>query len=380
LSQSKGIKNFSYITAGNVIGGAILGIFYLIFAALLDPEDYGLMSYIIALAGTFSLFSRFGLPYTTTVYLGKNDHLRANQAQVLTLITTGIAAIVLLPINQYASLLCIGTSFFVINIYDLIGKKQYKKYFSTYMIKTVSLITIPFLLYFIIGIPGIIIGMAIGNLLGSFNFFFSLNKQINGFRELRKDFKVLIHNFTVDASTNLSRSIDKIIIVPLFGLIPVAFYQFNLQIMLIIVILPLSLYQFLLSEESSGVKHTKINFLVILASIIIVILTMFISPYFINEFFPKFNDGILGLQIIIFSVIPISISSILNAKLQAQKSTNIGFAAILKIGSLLALIVILGYQFGGNGLSMAVLISSCIEAIALSVLYRQFKSAARDIG
>lgn len=371
------MKNFSFIAVGNAIGGVSQGIFYIIFAALLEPENYGLMSYIIALAGIFSLFSRFGLPYTAVVYRSKNDHLRANQTQVLALITTGIGAIILLPINQYAALFCIGLSFFVINIQDLIGKKQYKKYFSIYVIKAISIITIPFLLYFVIGIPGIIIGMAIGYLLGSANFFFSLTKKINGFRDIRKDFRVLIHNFGVDASSNLSRSIDKILIVPLFGLIPVAFYQFNLQIMLSVAILPLSLYMFLLSEESSGKKHTKISLLVVLASIIIAMLIVFFSPYFINEFFPKFTNGILGLQIIIFSIIPISINSILNAKLQAIKSRKVGFVAIIKIGSLLVLIVILGYQFEIIGLSIAVLVSSCIETIMLSIFYRQLGSKER---
>ena len=373
MSYNRSAKNFSYIAVSNAIGGAIQGIFYIIFAALLDPENYGLMSYIIALAGTFSLFSRFGLPLTAVVYRGKEDHLRVNQAHVLALISTGIGAIILLPINQYASLLCIGVSFFSINIYDLIGKKQYKKYFSTYMIKAISIITIPFLLYFLVDIPGIIIGMAIGNLLGSFNFFFSLNKKINRFREIKKDYRILIHNFSVDASSNLSRSIDKILIVPLFGLIPVALYQFNLQIMLSVVILPISLYTFLLSEESSGKKHSKISLLVILASVIISILIAFVSPYVINEFFPKFVDGVLGLQIIIFSIIPISINSILYAKLQAKKSTKVGFVGIIKIGSLLALITILGYQFEVLGFSIAVLISSCLETVILYILHRKQK-------
>jgi O-antigen/teichoic acid export membrane protein len=373
MSNEKSIKKFSYIAVGNAIGGAIQGIFYIVFASLLEPENYGLMVYIIALAGTVSLVSRFGLPFTAVVYQGKKDNLRVNQCHILTIISTGIGAIILLPINQYASLLCIGLSFFVINLQDLIGKKKYKKYFSTYMIKTISIITIPFLLYFFMGIPGIIIGMAIGNILGSFNFIFSLKKKINGFKEIKSDYKILIHNFSVDASSNLSRSIDKIVIVPIFGLIPVAFYQFNLQIMLLVAILPFALYTFLLSEESSGKKHSKISFFVILVSIIISILVVIISPYVINEFFPKFIDGILGLQIIIFSVIPISINSIFNAKLQASKSTKVGIAAILKISSLLVLLIILGTQLEVTGFSLAVLISSCLETILLAIFYKQQK-------
>ncbi|HJZ23880.1 MAG TPA: oligosaccharide flippase family protein, partial [Candidatus Babeliales bacterium] len=55
-------KNFSYITSGRIISSALLAIFYLIFAAILAPSDYGQMGYLIALSGTFSVVSRFGLP------------------------------------------------------------------------------------------------------------------------------------------------------------------------------------------------------------------------------------------------------------------------------------------------------------------------------
>ncbi|WP_299290890.1 oligosaccharide flippase family protein [Nitrosopumilus sp.] len=376
MSSKKNVKQFSYIAIGNTIGGAIQGIFYIAFALILQPEDYGLMVFIIALAGTVSLFSRFGLPFTSVVYNGKNEELRVNQCHVLTLILTGVGALILLPINQYAALLCIGLSLFVINLQDLIGRKRYKKYFITYMIKTISIITIPFLLYYFFDIYGIIIGMAIGNLLGSYNFIFSLKRKINGFRELKSDYKILVHNFSVDASSNLSRSIDKIVIVPFFGLVPVALYQFNLQIMLIVGILPFALYSFLLSEESSGKKHSKISLLVIFSSIIISIAIVLFSPYVLSEFFPKFVDGVLGLQIIIFSIIPMSINSILNAKLQASKSTKVGIAAIAKIVSLILLLIILGMQFELIGFSLAVLCSTCIETILLSLFYKQQKSAS----
>jgi len=373
MTRSNSLKNFTYVTTGKVIGASLQAVFYLMFAAMLEPEDYGLMTYLIALAGTFSVLSRFGLPFTAVVYQSKGNYALSNQANILALITTSIAAILLLPINQYAALLCLALSFFTINMQNLLGLKEYKKFLGVHLLKSISIVIIPLFLYFVFEIPGILLGMAIGNFLASSNFFRSLRKQVNSFRDIRTNFKVVIHNFSVDVSSNLLRSIDKLVIVPLYGFVPVALYQLNLQIMLVVAILPMSLYSYLLPEESSGKKHTKISLIVIVASTLIALSIVFLSPYIINQFLPKYSDGISGLQIIIISVIPISISSILNSKLQAKESVKVGFGGIVKIGALLGLIVVLGGNYGIVGLSISVLISQSLETVFLSVLYYKSK-------
>ena len=122
------LKDFSYVATGRIIGTALQSIFYLIFAAMLDPEAYGEIVYLIALAGTFSVISRFGLPITALVYEAKGNLIISNQAKILGLITTSIAAIILLPINQYAALLCLAVSYFVLNMQSLLGQKKYKTF------------------------------------------------------------------------------------------------------------------------------------------------------------------------------------------------------------------------------------------------------------
>jgi len=374
MVHSESLKNFSYVAVGNVIGAVFQAAFYILFATLLEPEEYGIIVFIIALSGTFSVISRFGLPFTAVVYQAKGNYILANQATVLVVITTTVASLILLPIDQYAALLCLTTSFFVINTQNILGDKKYKKYLWVYVIKSVLIITLPISLYFFFEIPGILVGMALGNIFASPHFFKNLSKKINMFRELRENSKVLIHNFTVDVSSSLARSIDKLVIVPLYGFVPVAIYQFNLQIMLAVSILPIALYQFLLSEESSGKNHPKIKYLVLVTTVIIALLVIILSPYVIDRFFPKFSEGILGLQVIIITLIPIALNSILNAKFQSIESTKVGFPAIIKIISLLALIAILGGPFGIIGLSIAVLASACLETVLLTILYRKLKN------
>jgi len=367
-------KNFSFVAFGKIIASGLQAGFYLIFATLLEPEGFGELSYIIALAGTFSVVARFGLSQTVVVYQAKENQIAANQANVLALIATSVASVILIPINMWAALLCLSISFFFMNQQNLLGLKKYKKFFWIGLSKGVLMISLPVLLYFVLEIPGILLGMAISYFFVSFNLVKSLNSKIESFRHLKKDIKILIHNFGVESSQFLPRWIDKLLIVPLFGFAFAGLYQFNIQILFFLSLLPLSLHSFLLSEESSGRTHKKINYFVLLFSVILVVIVIFLTDEFVSLFFPKYVDGIPSLQILIISLIPLSFTAILNAKLQAKESTTVGFSAVGRIGSLLVLLAVLGNFYGLVGLSMAVLISCIIESVFLFVLFIKSKN------
>ena len=49
MEQDSTSKNFSYVAIGRIISISLQGIFYLLFAALLDPETYGELNVIIGL-------------------------------------------------------------------------------------------------------------------------------------------------------------------------------------------------------------------------------------------------------------------------------------------------------------------------------------------
>jgi len=87
---------FSFVIIGRMVSAGLQALFYLIFAAILDPQSYGNLSYLIALAGTFSVISRFGLNHSATVYQAKKNLSLTNSINVLALITTSAASIILL--------------------------------------------------------------------------------------------------------------------------------------------------------------------------------------------------------------------------------------------------------------------------------------------
>jgi len=367
MSKNSSFKNFTFVTIGRSVTIILQAIFYLIFAALLEPKSYGELNYIVALAGTFALISRFGLNYTVTVYQAKKNSEFADKINSLVVVTASSAAVILLTIDVMAALLSLGLSFFLMNQHNLLGLQKYKAFMKNSILRGILFIIIPIFLYFYLDINGIILGFAISNLLGSYYFFKKI--KLESFWKLKNQFNVMIHNFGVDVATNLSRMIDKLIIANLFGFFIVGIFQFNMQVLFVLEILPTVLYNFLLSEESSGNSPKKISYLVIFGAIILATAGIIFSPFFVHEFFPSYKEGVESLQILILSIIPLSVSAVFNAKIQAEESTIIGYSAIIRIGSLLALIVLFGQWYGLVGLSLATLLSIIFNTVFIFVVY-----------
>lgn len=369
MEKNNSSKHFSYLSIGRITATFLQAVFFLIIASILDPEQYGILNVTIALAGTFSVFSRFGMANTLQIYRAKNNTKTSEQINTLFVLSTSVAAIVLVTIDPLAAVLCIAMSFFAMNLQNLLGLKLYKQFMIFSIFKSATFIFIPVILYFIFEIPGIVLGMAISHFIASIPYFKQL--RLKSFFELKNIYKVIIHNFGVDSAGNLSFMLDKLLIAYLFGVYLVGIYQFNLQIFLALGVLPGILLSFLLTEESSGKSYRKLNFLIIFASVALATVIIILAPVGVTKFFPQYLEGILGLQILVISIIPSTIQSILNAKLMVQESTKVGFSAIIRIGSLLPLLAFLGQLYGLVGLSLAVLLSIIFNTIFLFVLYKR---------
>ena len=373
MNFDKSAKNFSFVAIARFVGSGSQAIFYLIFAAFLEPEIFGEMSYLIALAGTASIIARFGLNQSVTVYQAKNENNIVNQLNVLAVITTSIAAIILIPINIFAAFLSLSISFFPMEQYNLLGKHEYKRFMRNSIFRSILLITIPVGLFYLWELPGILIGMAISYYIFSYDYLRLLKRKISSFHAIKSNYKVILHNFGVDLSTNLPRRIDKLFIVPILGFSYTGLYQFNLQILLGLELIPIAIHSFLLSEESRGQQHKRIEYFIIILAISISLVAILLIPVIIPELFPKYIEGIPSLQIMVLTIIPLSLISIYNAKLQARESTKVGYAAIARLGVLIGLIVTIGNFYGLNGLSLSVLFSAIAHAIFLVILYHKNK-------
>jgi len=361
------LKNFSFIGIGRIVTIALTALFYLLFAKILQPEIYGELSLILAIAGTFSTVSILGLNLSIQVYRAKNESQISEQIITLFLILTSVASVILLAFDPIAAVLCVGMSLFTMSQGHLFGLKEYKKSMLYAIVKSGTFFIIPILLYFVFEIPGIVLGMAISNFLGGIPMYSSLKiKSLRGM----KNFKIIFHNFGLTLGVHLPSVVDKLIIAPLFGFFIVGVYQFNFQVFIALSVLPGILYGYLISEESSGIGHRKLSNLAIIVSIILVIIVFFLAPILVPIFYPKYVDGIESLQIVAIAIVPQTVSAIFGSKLLAKESTKIGYSAIVQIGSLLLLIVLLGNLYGLVGLALAVLISQAANTLFLYLLYR----------
>ena len=149
MLADKSSRNFSYVTIGRIVSSALLAAFYLVFATILEPTDYGEMGFLIALAGTSSVISRFGLPQTLVVFKAKGNQELSNQVITLGVVTTSAASIILLFLDMYSALLCLGISFFFLYQHNLLGEKKYKSAMNHFILRGVLTFAIPFPLYFV---------------------------------------------------------------------------------------------------------------------------------------------------------------------------------------------------------------------------------------
>ena len=368
MDESNTIKEFSYVGIGRIVTIALNAIFYLVLAALIEPEIFGQISVIVALASTFSIISLFGFSLSLQVYLAKNNLSVVEGIITLFIITTTAASLILLVMDQIAALLCASLSFYMMSQSYFLGQKQYKKFMIDSILKSVAFFILPLIFYFPFGISGIIIGMAISNFVGSLPFYRHL--KIRNLVGVRKYFKVLLHNFGVNAGNFLPIMIDKLVIVSIFGFFIVGVYQFNLQVLIALSVLSGILGQYLISEESRGKRHRKLSLLVVLVSVVVTIVAIVITPILVPIFYPKYVDGIQSLQIMLLAIIPKAIGTIFKSKQLARESTKIGYSAIVTIGTLLILIVFLGQLYGLIGLAIAVLATISANTLFFYILDR----------
>jgi len=368
-----GLRDFSFVAIGRLAITFLQAIFYFLFATILNPDLYGQISYLIAVAGTASIVSLFGLQNSLVIYKSKKEFDLANQIMIMLLITTSLTSLFLLIFDWKIAFLSLAMSFFAINLHNFLAKRNYKNFMIYSFVKSSLILILPLLFYFTFDMIGIIIGMIIGNLVCGITFFHEIKFKTNSFLQLREKYRVLLHNFGIDSSTKLIRYIDKLFILPILGYTYVGIFQLNTQILFAIETIPLALYSFLLTEESSKIITSKISYLVIALSIILSLIGIFTAPYIIPVVFPDYVEGIISLQILLFAPLPFTLSLIFTAKLQLLESTRVGFSGIVQIVSLIILIIILGSMFELVGLSIAFVLSSILNTIFLSILLFKIK-------
>jgi O-antigen/teichoic acid export membrane protein len=231
-------------------------------------------------------------------------------------------------------------------------------------------------LYYLFGVPGVIIGFSVPYLVFSYRFFIAVVPSMramfhdakNSFRTIAKMKRFIGHSYSFSMSNAFLMYFDKLLIAPLFGYAILGHYQLAIQFLLFMGMIPLSFYQYLLSEESSGSKKGKVRLMSYLLSVGLAVTLFFASPFIVNNYFPNFVESLDAVRIASFGIVPLMIVLVLNSRFFSEERTEyVLYGSIIYLSTQIPLLFILGRSLEAAGLAAAVDIALAAQAVFLLI-------------
>ena len=363
------LKGLALIGSADIIGNAISAIFWLVIASLLLVEEYGEISYFLAIA-SLGICCVVGSPETLMVFSTKHQKIIPTLL-LLTLIFAVVASLIAFVIVQRFEIIFLVFSFIVleVSITLLVGKKLYTKYSKFLLTQKILQFAIGIGLSFSLGVNGVLIGIALANFSLIPIFYKELRYYKIDLSLLKPKKEFIINTNIIYIISVFRRDIDKIIVVPILGFTVLGNFALTLQFFTIMMIISSISYKYLLPKDVSGEKNAKLKKILILVSVLIALSGFFFSPYFIENFFTKFSESIIPIQIASFCVIPSTVSMILFSKILAlEKSRFLIIANLVQLCVILIGTIFLGILYSIIGVTIAFLLGNTMYAITLAII------------
>ena len=359
------IKDLGYIGSSNIIGTGISAFFWLYLASLLGAEDFGEIQYYLAIAGVVYLVSSFGAPNTITVYAAKNIKIHSTLL-LISLVGGFIAFLVLLGVFQRLDigLIILGYIIFDLTINYLLGKKLYSRYSKYFLIQRILMLIFGFGFYYVFGLDGIIYGLAISYIPFTIIAYKIFRESEINFPLVKSHGGFIANNYFESCIGGFKGVTDRLIIAPLLGFAILGNYMLAMQVYVVLMIFSTVVFKYLLPQDSTGIPNTRLKINTIFISIGISALSITLSPIVIPQFFPKFEDAVIAVQILSISVVPATIGYIYISRfLGLEKSRFVLIGRIISLSTLILGMITLPTYFGIIGAALAVVLSSCAQTI-----------------
>ena len=364
---NSGIKGISTIGISDIIGNGISAGFWFYLASLMTAENYGQISYFIAIGGIATTISLIGSTNTLTVHTAKN--LKTESTLYITsLIITAISAIVVAIIFYNTEIMAyiFGAVIFGLSSSEILGKKLYKSYSKYIIIQKLLMVGLAIGFYNLIGINGVILGLGLGFLPYSIRLYKGFKNTKIDFSLLKKHSGFISYNYILSLATTFSGHFDKIIIVPILGFAILGNYALAIQLLAILEMIPGIIFKYILPHDATGNPNRKLKQVTIISSIGLAGMGIIISPIIIPVLFPKYIEAIEVFQIVSVSIIPTTISFTITSKiLGLEKSKLLIISSGIYLISQITLIVVLGQIYGITGIAVAFVIAVSIQTIIL---------------
>ena len=377
IKNIRGLRNVATIGSSNIIGTAITSVFWISIAGLLGTESYGELSYFLAIIGISSIIATVGGGYTMQVYAAKGVKIESS-LYFLGIIASTVAAIILFLIfeNFGVSLCVVGIVAFNLILFEILGKKLYKKYFKIFVGQKILFVLIAFAFYFVFGtVEGILVGYGVSLLLFSQIIYKSFKNNKVNFSLIRERIKFLSHNYIAELSATARNHVDKLIIAPLLGFSFLGNYFLGLQVLAIMLIIPGIVFKYTLPEDSTGKSTGKIKILTIIVSFFIMLLGIFVAPLVIPIVLPEYAATIDLIPILSLVIIPRTISVMITSSfLGKENSKYVVIGNIITFGVLVVSLFPLAELFEITGVAIAYVIAFSTSTAYMVAKYLQLRN------
>ena len=372
------LKDISTIGIVDISTNLLGALFWLYIASVLGAENYGQISYFLAIASVASVISLLGTENVMIVLAAKKVKIQSTIYFLVSISSLISSVIVFFVLDSFeVSLLVIGYVIAGLALSDIIGRKMFNEYAKYVISNKVLMVILGIGFYYLFGTNGVILGISIS----SFPYFFRIYKSCKetkiDFSILRQRLKFVVTNYTITLSNSFSGTTDKLIIAPLLGFTLLGNYQLGIQFLSMLNILPSIVFKYVLPHDASGESSFKLKFLTILASGIIATLSFFFSPFIISEMFPKYLDAAEIIPIFSLSVVPSTITQFYVLKLLGREDNfPILIGSLKYLVILVVLIVILGQMYGLFGIAVALNVTVISQMMYFIIIekYRSIRS------
>lgn len=362
-------KDLVSIGSANLLGNGISAIFWFSLASLINPEEYGQIHYFLAIAGMAQLLSLISTTNALQVYVAKN--IKIHSTLFFISIIAGIVSslVVFLFFSRTdTSLLVLGYIIFELSNGFLLGKKLFSNYAKFFLTQKILTVIFGLGLYFTFGVDGIIFGLVLSYV----PYIWIL---VNEFRNTRIDFSLLkprkgflINNYGINISSAVGGQMDKLIIAPILGLELLGNYSLAMQFLVILLLLPTTVFKYLLTQDSSGKNTKNLKKNTIFASVGLTMFGIVILPMIIPILFPNYIDTVIAIQIISVAIIPSTIGIFYDSKLLSiEKSKFLVIGKGIGLFTMISGFVILGPIYGIIGLAVTLVVSSCLQTLVVII-------------
>ena len=360
-------NDLSTLGFANSLVTIILGIFWFFMANLLGTEGFGEVSYFLSIASISYVIGLVGGGHTVVVFTAKEEKAQVS-VFFLSIISGIILSIVIFFIfnDVGISLYAIGNVIFTLAISDMLGRKRFKDFAKYVIFQIIILVILATALFYVIGPSGIILGFALSFFPFSIVIYRRFKESKFSVSIIKSRFKFMMHSYSLELTRNFTKSLDKIIIGPLFGFAVLGNYHLGFQALMVMSLLPTIVYQYILPHDARGTQNVKLKKATILVSIGLAVLGLLIAPVVIPVLFKEYSDTVEIVQIMSVGIVPLTVGYMYTSKfLGMEKSRYVLFSSIIYIVIQVSLIFLLGSIMGINGAAIALVLAAASQSAYL---------------